>query len=60
MSCHRASQAQRVIWRCWQDRRPYGERIYEAALRRNGSRLVPLFDRVELGKSPWKNPVKKS
>jgi len=51
---------QRVIWRCWQDRTPYREQIYEAALRKRGSRLVALFDRVELGKSPWKNPVKKS
>jgi len=51
---------QRVIWRCWQDRRPYDERIYEAALRRAGSPLVALLDRVELGKSPWKNPVKKT
>ena len=23
---------QRVIWRCWQDRTPYQEAIYEAAL----------------------------
>ena len=51
---------QRVIWRCWQDRRPYDERIYEAALRQRGSSVVALFDRVELGKSPWKNPVKKN
>lgn len=51
---------QRVIWRCWQDRRPYDERIYEAALRKSGSPIVALFDRVELGKSPWKNPAKKS
>ena len=51
---------QRVIWRCWQDRRPYDERIYEAALCKNGSPLVALFDRVELGKSPWKNPMKKT
>jgi len=49
-----------VIWRCWQDRRPYDERIYEAALKQNGSPLVALFDRVELGKSPFKNPMKKS
>lgn len=55
---------QRIIWRCWQDRRSYDERIYEAALRRRASSVVALFDRVELGKSPWKtalkNPVKKS
>lgn len=51
---------QRVIWRCWQDRTPYDERIYEAALRKSGSPIVALFDRVELGKSPWKNPAKKN
>jgi transposase len=51
---------QRVIWRCWQDRRPYDEARYEAALRQRHSPLVSLFDRIELGKSPWKNPVKKS
>jgi len=51
---------QRVIWRCWQDRKPYDERIYEAALRKSGSPIVALFDRVQLGKSPWKNPAKKN
>jgi transposase len=51
---------QRVIWRCWQDRKPYEETKYETALRKAGSPLVALFDRVELGKSPWKNPAKKS
>jgi len=50
---------QRIIWRCWQDHKPYEEAKYEAALRKAGSPLVTLFDRVELGKSPWKNPVKK-
>jgi transposase len=49
---------QRVIFRCWQNRTPYQEAIYEAALRKSGSPLVALFDRVELGKSPFKNPVK--
>jgi transposase len=51
---------QRVIFRCWQNRTPYQEAIYEAALRKSGSKLVTLFDRVEPGKSPFKNPVKKS
>jgi len=51
---------QRIIWRCWQDRKPYEETKYEAALRKSGSPLVALFDRVELGKSPWKHPVKKN
>ena len=51
---------QRVIFRCWQNRTPYQEARYEAALRKSGSPLVALFDKVELGKSPFKNPVKKS
>ena len=51
---------QRIIWRCWQDRQPYEEAKYEAALKENGSELVKLFDRVELGKSPFKNPAKKN
>ena len=51
---------QRVIWRCWQQRTAYREEIYETALRKKGSPLVALFDRVELGKSPWKNPTKKT
>ena len=51
---------QRIIWRCWQSRTAYREEIYEAALRKRGSPLVALFDRIELGKSPFKNPVKKS
>jgi transposase len=48
---------QRVIWRCWQDRRPYEAAKYEAALRKSGSPIVALLDRVERGKSPWKNPA---
>jgi len=50
---------QRIIWRCWRSRTPYQDQLYEAALRRNGSKLVGLFDRVELGKNPVKNPAKK-
>ncbi|MFZ0828199.1 MAG: transposase [Verrucomicrobiia bacterium] len=48
---------QRVIFRCWQNHTPYQEALYEAALRKRGSPLVALFDRVELGKSPFKKPV---
>jgi transposase len=51
---------QRIIWRCWQDRKPYAEAKYEAALRQAKSPLVTLFDQVELGKSPYKNPAKKN
>jgi hypothetical protein len=31
---------QRIIWRCWQDRTPYSEEIYLAALRRSRSPLA--------------------
>ena len=31
---------QRIIWRCWQDRKPYSEEIYLAALRRSRSPLI--------------------
>jgi transposase len=51
---------QRIIWRCWQDRTPYSEHIYEAALRRRNSPIVKLFDKVQLGKSPFKNPANKN
>lgn len=51
---------QRVIWRCWQDRKPYDDARYEAVLRKRNSPVVALFERVELGKSPWKNPAKKT
>jgi transposase len=51
---------QRVIFRCWQNRTVYSEATYETALRKSGSNLIALLDRVELGKSPYKNPVKKS
>ena len=51
---------QRIIWRCWQDRHPYDEAIYETSLKKHGSPIVALFDRVDLGKSPWKNPAKKT
>jgi transposase len=51
---------QRVIWRCWQNRTPYSDQVYEAALRRRNSPLIKLFDKVQLGKSPFKNPAKKN
>jgi len=50
---------QRVIFRCWQSHKPYNDQVYEAALRKSQSHLVALFDRVELGKSPFKNPAQK-
>ena len=51
---------QRVIWRCWQAQTPYDDARYEAVLRRRKSPVVKLFDCVELGKNPWKNPAKKN
>ena len=51
---------QRIIWKCWQARRPYKEQIYEAALKQNGSALAGLLDQIELGKSPVKNRPNKS
>jgi transposase len=51
---------QRVIFRCWQTRTPYSDARYEQALKQAGSPVAALFDKVELGKSPFKNPAKKS
>ena len=51
---------QRIIWRCWQNRMPYDDARYEAVLRKRNSPVVALFEQVDLGKSPWKNPAKKS
>jgi transposase len=48
---------QRVIFKCWQTRQPYNDQVYEDALRKSNSHLVPLFKMVELGKSPFKNPA---
>jgi len=37
-----------------------GETSHEAAWRQTDSPVVVPFDRVELGKNPWKNPAEKS
>jgi transposase len=50
---------QRVIFRCWQSRKPYNDQTYEAALRKSKSPLVALFAKVELGKSPYKTSTPK-
>lgn len=50
---------QRVIFRCWQTQKSYNNELYEAALRHSKSPLVALFDKVELGKSPFKNSAGK-
>ena len=44
-----------VRWRCWQNHTPYEDQIYEAALRKHGSPLVALFDKVELEKPAEKS-----
>jgi transposase len=49
---------QRIIWKCWQDRVPYEDNRYEAALQKHGSPVVKLFDKIELGKSPMKTTRK--
>ena len=51
---------QRIIWRCWQSRTIYQEAIYQAALKKSGSPLVTLLDRIEVGKSPVKTLANKS
>jgi transposase len=50
---------QRVIFRCWQDRKPYNDQLYEKVLRDSGSPAASLFGKVELGKSPFKNSAVK-
>jgi hypothetical protein len=45
---------------CGQDRKSYEESTYQASLHKHGSDLVKLFDRVDPGKSPFKNPAKKN
>lgn len=38
---------QRVMFRCWQERTPYDEAVYLAALRKRGSPLVHFIDALE-------------
>jgi hypothetical protein len=42
----------------WQNRAAYDEKIYEAALRKSHSPIVPLLDGIQLGKSPFKTTRK--
>ena len=51
---------QRIIWKCWSTRTPYKEEIYETSLRKNGSSIVALLDKIEVGKSPVKTTMEKS
>jgi transposase len=50
---------QRVIFRCWLTRTPYSDLVYEAALKKANSPSAALFDKVQLGKSPFKKPAAK-
>ena len=36
----------RIIWRCWQDRKPYCEKTYLCALKKTGSPLIPVIDQL--------------
>jgi transposase len=51
---------QRIIYRCWQDRKPYEEKTYEAALRKAGSPLVAQLNGIVVRQSPSKNKSKKN
>jgi len=51
---------QRIIWRCWQNRVPYKNEIYEQRLRETGSPILEYLERIDLGKSPMKTLLKKS
>ena len=42
----------RILWRCWQDRVPYDEETYLAALRRKKSPLVKLLGIAETAQQP--------
>jgi transposase len=39
---------QRILFRCWQNHKPYNEDLYIAALRRRNSSLVPHIDALQL------------
>lgn len=51
---------QRIIFRLWQDQQVYREETYEAALKKTRSPLVARLEHIEVGKSPFKNPLKKN
>ena len=36
----------RILWRCWQDQKPYDDQQYCAALRRRGSTLLPALQKT--------------
>lgn len=64
VSHHTAARAlaykwQRIIFRCWQTKTPYDDARYEAVLRKRGSPLVALFERIEVGKNPAQSRTQK-
>jgi hypothetical protein len=50
----------RILWKCWQDRKPYSEEIYEQALKCRNSRLISRLKKIEVGKSPVKKSTNHS
>lgn len=48
---------QRIIFRCWLSGKPYNDQTYEEALRKSKSHLVPILEKVQVGKNPFKKPA---
>lgn len=48
---------QRIIFRCWLSRKSYNDQTYEEALRKSKSHLVPILEKVQVGKNPFKKPT---
>ncbi len=40
----------RILWKCWQTRKPYDEALYLAALRKTNSPLITLLEALPSGK----------
>ena len=51
---------QRIIFRCWLSGKSYNDQTYEQALRKSKSHLVPILEKVQVGKNPFKNPTVKN
>ena len=41
----------RILWKCWQTRKPYDEALYLAALRKTNSPLITLLEALPSGKN---------
>jgi transposase len=48
---------QRILYRCWQERQPYDEAHYLAALRRHGSWLAARVDQARAADQPSEQPA---